>query len=159
MSPYWAKQGARPTRRDAATGSSKRMKILLAFGVLVLFAIAAGAQETAPVAADHTEIPISELERQLAEVIAERDAARAEAASLAASVELELAAAESDRATLVRLRQENSGYEARMDLYRGAIPWPWVAGALIVALGGGFVCGWWWLDASIRRRYGGFKMY
>ena len=138
---------------------SKRMKSLLAFGLLVLVAIGVGAQEATPVEEEQAGASTSELERQLATLIAERDAARDEAASLAASVELGLAAAESDRAQLVRLRQENSGYEARMELYRGAIPWPWVAGALVVALGAGFVAGWWWLDASIRRRYGGFKMY
>ena len=138
---------------------SKRMKSLLAFGLLVLVAIGVGAQEATPVEEEQAGASTSELERQLATLIAERDAARDEAASLAASVELELAAAESDRAQLVRLRHENSGYEARMEPYCGAIPWPWVAGALVVALGAGFVAGWWWLDASIRRRYGGFKMY
>jgi len=39
------------------------------------------------------------------------------------------------------------------------VPWPWVVGALVVALGVGFIAGYWWLDASIRRRHGGFRVY
>jgi hypothetical protein len=36
---------------------------------------------------------------------------------------------------------------------------PWVAAALVVALVAGFVAGLWWLDATIRRRHGGFRVY
>jgi SH3 domain protein len=105
------------------------------------------------------EARAAELERQLAAAVAERDSAKTDAAGIVASAELELAAVEVSRDTLARLQQENSDYEARMELYRGAIPWPWVAAALVVVLGAGFVAGWWWLDASIRRRYGGFRVY
>jgi len=101
----------------------------------------------------------AELERALGETMAERDAASIDASELIASAELELAAAQASRDTLARLQLENSAYEERMELYRGALPWPWVAGALIVALAGGFIAGWWWLDASIRRRHGGFRVY
>ena len=34
-----------------------------------------------------------------------------------------------------------------------------VAVALLVTLAGGFVTGLWWLDALIRRRHGGFRIY
>lgn len=101
----------------------------------------------------------AELERALNEAIASRDAAGSDAAALIASAELELAAAEAATDTLGRLQIENADYEARMERYRGAIPWPWVAGALLVTLAAGFVAGWWWLDASIRRRHGGFRVY
>lgn len=105
------------------------------------------------------EARAAELERELEAAMVERDSARTDAAGIVASAELELAAAEASRDTLARLQQENSAFEARMELYRGAIPWPWVAGALVVALAAGFVAGWWWLDASIRRRHGGFRVY
>jgi SH3 domain protein len=105
------------------------------------------------------EARAAELERELEAAVAERDAAKADAADVSSTKELELAAAAASREALARTEQENSAYEARMELYRGAIPWPWVAGALVVALGAGFVGGWWWLDASIRRRYGGFRVY
>jgi SH3 domain protein len=101
----------------------------------------------------------AELEDALAEAVANRDAAGADAAALIESAELELAAAEAARDTLARLQLENSAYEERLELYRGALPWPWVVGALVVVLGAGFVAGWWWLDALIRRRHGGFRVY
>jgi SH3 domain protein len=105
------------------------------------------------------EQEIAELEHALADAVANRDAAGADAAALIASAEMELAAAEAARNTLARLQMENSAYEERMELYRGAVPWPWVVGALVVVLGAGFVGGWWWLDALIRRRHGGFRLY
>lgn len=135
------------------------MRFHPAFASLALISTTAGAQDIASPSAAEVAPPRVELEQQLAEAIAERDAARSEAARIAASAELQLASAESDRIVLAQLRQENLNYEARIDQYRGAIPWSWVAAALLVALGAGFVGGWWWLDASIRRRYGGFKMY
>jgi hypothetical protein len=58
-----------------------------------------------------------------------------------------------------QLESDNATYAERMELYRGALPWPWVAGALVVVLIAGFVAGYWWLDASIRRRHGGFRVY
>jgi uncharacterized protein YgiM (DUF1202 family) len=57
------------------------------------------------------------------------------------------------------LEQENQAYFERFERYRGTVPWPWVLGVVVVALGGGFLAGYWWLDATIRRRYGGFKVY
>lgn len=105
------------------------------------------------------EARIAELEAERDRAIAARDTAAADTEALVARAERELAAAEADRDTLARLRMENEAYEARLERYRGALPWPWVAGALVVALGGGFFAGYWWLDASIRRRHGGFRVY
>jgi SH3 domain protein len=101
----------------------------------------------------------AELEAELARAIEARDSAKSEAAAIVASAELEIAASDLSQDTLARLQQENTEYESRMEFYRGAIPWPWVAAAIVVALIAGFVAGWWWLDASIRRRHGGFRLY
>jgi hypothetical protein len=60
---------------------------------------------------------------------------------------------------LGRLKRENEAYEARLESYRWSLPMPWVAAALVVALLGGFAAGLWWLDALIRRRHGGFRVY
>ena len=60
---------------------------------------------------------------------------------------------------LGRLRRENEVYEARLESYRGSLPLAWVAAALVVSLASGFVAGLWWLDALIRRRHGGFRVY
>jgi SH3 domain protein len=61
--------------------------------------------------------------------------------------------------TLARLQADNERYEARLDAYRGSLPLPWVGGALVVTLAAGFLAGLWWLDALIRRRHGGFRVY
>jgi SH3 domain protein len=117
------------------------------------------AEKPAQLRVAEVEAKSAELERALAEAISARDVASSDASELVASAELELAAAEASRETLARLQIENSAFEERMELYRGAVPWPWVAGALLVAMIAGFVAGWWWLDTSIRRRYGGFRVY
>lgn len=104
----------------------------------------------------------AELEQVRAELAAAKEAKRtaeAEAARIASEVQDDISSAEAIRGTLARLQQENEAYEQRIELYRGAVPWPWVLGATLVALVGGFIGGIWWLDASIRRRYGGFRVY
>jgi SH3 domain protein len=61
--------------------------------------------------------------------------------------------------TLGRLKRENETYEARLESYRSSLPLSWVAAALVVTLVAGFASGLWWLDALIRRRHGGFRIY
>jgi hypothetical protein len=39
------------------------------------------------------------------------------------------------------------------------LPASWVVGALVLALALGFTAGWWCLDALLRRRHGGFRLY
>lgn len=116
-------------------------------------------QKPAQLRVAEVESRSAELELALAQAIAERDAAGIDASELVATAELELAATQASRDMLGRLQLEAAAYEERMELYRGAIPWPWVAGAFLVALAAGFVAGWWWLDVSIRRRHGGFRVY
>jgi SH3 domain protein len=105
------------------------------------------------------EARVGVLEQELAQAVAERDSAAAVAGDVAAGVALELETAEAERATLAQLEQENQAYLERFESYRGMLPWPWVLGAVVVALGAGFFAGYWWLDAAIRRRYGGFKLH
>lgn len=99
------------------------------------------------------------LEQALEDAIDARDAAGADAEALIASAELDLAMIEASRETMERLQLENAAYQEQMEFYRGSLPWPWVAGGLVVALAAGFVAGWWWLDAAIRRRHSGFRVY
>jgi SH3 domain protein len=104
----------------------------------------------------------AELESAQAELKSAREAklaAEAEAARVVNEVKDDVSSAQAIKDTLARLQQENESYEARIDQYRGAVPLSWVAGALVLALIAGFVAGYWWLDASIRRRYGGFRVY
>jgi SH3 domain protein len=116
---------------------------------------------TAPAAAR-----IVELEAKIADL--EGAASAAKAAQTAAEQELgrvttQFQAATGSTATIEetieRLQAENSAYEERFESYRYALPLPWVVVAGVVALVTGFLVGLWWLDALIRRRHGGFRVY
>lgn len=68
-------------------------------------------------------------------------------------------AAEAIQDTVKRLQAENRAYEERFETYRYTLPLTWVVPAVVVALAAGFLAGLWWLDARIRRRHGGFRVY
>ena len=109
---------------------------------------------------------VQELDAELAALREEAAAARAarasaeqEAQRLGMRAAADTSSAEAIKDTLARLQSDNESYEARLETYRGSLPLPWVAAALIVAIGAGFAGGLWWLDALIRRRHGGFRVY
>jgi len=109
---------------------------------------------------------VAELEAELAGVRSEnaeyrgaRANADASAEQLAKSAAASKDSAESMQQTMGQLRRENAAYVARLESYRGSLPLPWVGAALLVALVGGFVGGLWWLDALVRRRHSGFRVY
>lgn len=58
-----------------------------------------------------------------------------------------------------RLESENHAYEERLAAYRTTLPLAWVLLAVVLAGAAGFAGGLWWLDSSIRRRHGGFRVY
>lgn len=60
---------------------------------------------------------------------------------------------------LAELESENRLYETQLEAYRGSVPWSWVWPALVLALLAGFAAGLWCLDAFIRRRHGGFRVW
>jgi SH3 domain protein len=118
-------------------------------------------------------VPLKPAAARLAEVEAEmqslKDAAAA-AKTAQAAAEQELArykaelqaktgSAETIQETVARLRDENRAHEERLETYRYALPIKWVIPALVVVLVAGFLAGLWWLDALIRRRHGGFRVY
>ncbi len=109
---------------------------------------------------------VLELEHELGVVqstVAAAKAAQAEAehelARLRAQMQATTGTAETIEETLARLQAENSAQEQRLETYRYALPLKWVIPALVVTLVGGFLAGLWWLDALIRRRHGGFRIY
>lgn len=67
--------------------------------------------------------------------------------------------AEAIQDTVKRLQAENRAYEERFESYRHTLPLTWVIPAALIALLAGFLAGLWWLDARIRRRHGGFRVY
>ena len=66
---------------------------------------------------------------------------------------------ESVQAKLLQLTEDNDRYRSRLDSFRGSVPLSWVAVALLVMLGAGFLAGLWWIDFQSRRRHGGFRVY
>ena len=109
---------------------------------------------------------VLELEGEMGALQASAAAAKAaqmeaehELARLTAQMQATTGSAETIEETMARLQAENSAHEQRLETYRYALPLKWVIPALVVMLVGGFLAGWWWLDASIRRRHGGFRVY
>jgi SH3 domain protein len=105
------------------------------------------------------ETELESLRAELAAAVAAQGQAQAEAGRVTQEMAQSLSSGDAIRDTLGRLQQENEDFEQRLEQYRGAIPWTWVAIALGVALVAGFLAGMWWLDNSIRRRFGGFRPY
>ncbi|HEX7081109.1 MAG TPA: TIGR04211 family SH3 domain-containing protein [Gammaproteobacteria bacterium] len=105
------------------------------------------------------EAELDRLRLQLAEAEAARELAEQASERLDADLAGRKASLEEMEASLARLAQQNEEYEARFDRYRLSLPLPWVAGALALTLVGGFAGGWCGLDALIRRRHGGFRVY
>jgi len=109
---------------------------------------------------------VLELEAQIAgfesAAVAARSAQTAaehELAALRSELKASTGSAESVQETIERLQSENGAYLQQLETYRHALPILWVVPAVVVALVAGFLAGLWWLDSSIRRRHGGFRVY
>ena len=109
---------------------------------------------------------VAELEAELAALRSENAEYRGARANADASAEqlARTTAASKDSAASMQeaigqLERENAAYVARLESYRGSLPMPWVGAALLVTLVGGFAGGLWWLDALVRRRHSGFRVY
>jgi len=57
------------------------------------------------------------------------------------------------------LDARNTELEAQLETYRSVVPLRWAASAVIASLLGGFFLGLWALDAYVRHRHGGFRVY
>jgi SH3 domain protein len=88
-----------------------------------------------------------------------RAAAEQELARYTAELHAKTGSTETIQETVKRLQAENSAQEERLEAYRYTLPVKWVIPALVVVLVAGFLAGLWWLDALIRRRHGGFRVY
>lgn len=86
-------------------------------------------------------------------------AAEQELAGLRTELQASTGSAETIQETIERLERENVEHVERLEAYRKTLPIVWVIPAVVVALVAGFFVGLWWLDALIRRRHGGFRVY
>jgi len=105
------------------------------------------------------EAEITALKNEAAAAKGAQRTAEAELGRLGHQVAATTGSAEAVQDTVSRLQGENQAYEERLESYRRSLPLQWVGAALVVALVGGFLAGLWWLDALIRRRHGGFRIY
>lgn len=60
---------------------------------------------------------------------------------------------------LERLRAENADMMAQLSIYSSSVPVSWLILVVILAAGGGFVGGWYWVDSRSRARHGGYRIY
>ena len=58
-----------------------------------------------------------------------------------------------------QIQEENENFRRQLEIYRSSVPLTWALGAGVVFMTLGFLAGLWWLDARIRRRHGGFRIY
>jgi SH3 domain protein len=107
-------------------------------------------------------------ETQAALESAEAALAKEEQARIAAETELnrllndpdsKLGRAIEMSARIQELEAHNAELETQLDTYRQVVPFNWAASAVVAALLGGFFLGLWSLDAYIRHRHGGFRVY
>ncbi len=105
------------------------------------------------------EAELEALRIELARARAARISAEEETARLRRQVAGHNESLGSVQTTLSRLRAENELYEERLQRYRRSVPLHLTIAGLLVAGVGGFAGGLWWLDARIRRRHGGFRIY
>jgi len=62
-------------------------------------------------------------------------------------------------ARIEELEHLNAELETQLETYRSVVPFEWAASAVVASLLGGFFLGLWSLDAYIRHRHGGFRVY
>lgn len=105
------------------------------------------------------EAEIGGYENAAAEAKTAQNAAEVELEGLRSELQATTGSAETIQETIARLERENVEHAERLEAYRHTLPIVWVIPAVVVALVGGFFVGLWWLDALIRRRHGGFRVY
>ena len=105
------------------------------------------------------EAEIATLKEAATAAKAAQTAAEHELGRFTAELQAKTGSAETIQDTVQRLQAENRAHEERLETYRHTLPLKWVVPAVVVALVAGFLAGLWWLDALIRRRHGGFRVY
>ena len=106
-----------------------------------------------------TQAAMTLLQQDLAGEREARAAAQAELDRIVNDAESKLGRAISMEAEIKRLDARNRELEGQLDAYRTVVPFSWAVTAGFASLLGGFFLGLWTLDAYVRRRHGGFRVY
>lgn len=109
---------------------------------------------------------VTEMETGLKKAQAERDKAlqaMTRAQQDLQQVQQALQTAETSAQThgseLQRLQAENKKYENMLKVQESSVPLQLYAITAVICLVLGLVIGWYWIDARIRKRHGGFRIY
>jgi len=106
-----------------------------------------------------TQAAMDLLQQDLAAERQARAQAEAELDRILNDAESKLGQALTMEARIEELSDRNLALESQLDDYRGVVPFSWAATAVIASLLGGFFLGLWTLDAYVRHRHGGFRVY
>jgi SH3 domain protein len=106
-----------------------------------------------------TQAELEAVREELRVASVARAAAEDELQRIVSDAESKVGKVVSMETSVTDLTQRNAELEARLEAYRGAVPMSWAGAATIVALVAGFLFGLWVLDAYVRHRHGGFRVY
>jgi len=106
-----------------------------------------------------TEAELSAAREDLVTEQQARVAAENELHELVNNAESRLGQVISMEAQMTELSTRNAELEGQLESYRSVVPMNWAAYAVVASLLGGFFLGLWALDAYVRHRHGGFRVY
>ena len=106
-----------------------------------------------------TRMELEGVQQELDDAHQARASAEAELSQIVNDAESKLGQVITMEAQLNQLSTRNTELESQLDAYRSVVPFGWAATAVIASLLGGFFLGLWTLDAYIRHRHGGFRVY
>ena len=106
-----------------------------------------------------TEAALNAAREELAAEQQVRVATEAELHELLNSAESRLGQAVAMESRVEELTARNSELQTQLERYRSVVPFGWAATAVVASLLGGFFLGLWALDAYVRHRHGGFRVY
>jgi SH3 domain protein len=117
------------------------------------------ADKPAQLVVSETQAALAKAQQDLVAAQQGRVAAESQLHQLLNDAESKLGQVVSMEARLTELSERNLEMEAQLDTYRSVVPFTWALGAVFAALLGGFFLGLWALDAHVRHRHGGFRVY
>jgi len=105
------------------------------------------------------ETIVSEATEKLGLAEEELKAAQARVSELEAGMSSARSVADDNVRDVEQILEENESFRQQLDIYKSSVPLTWALGAGVVFMTLGFLGGLWWLDARIRKRHGGFRIY
>lgn len=105
------------------------------------------------------ETTVSEATEKLGLVEEELKASQARVSELEAGMSSARSVADDNVRDVEQILEENESFRQQLDIYKSSVPLTWALGTGVVFMTLGFLGGLWWLDARIRKRHGGFRIY